>query len=41
MQNTYTVSFFGHREIESYNKIFDSIYEIVLSLLKEKEYVEF
>lgn len=41
MQNTYTVSFFGHREIESYNKIFDSIYEIALSLLKEKEYVEF
>ncbi len=41
MLNIYTVSFFGHREIENYFALEERLTEIVERLVREKEYVEF
>ncbi len=39
--DTYTVSFFGHRQIENVSAIEKRLAEIIRPLLLEKEYVEF
>lgn len=39
--DTYTVSFFGHREIDRIFEVEERIYEIVCDLLRTKEYVVF
>lgn len=39
--NTYTVSFFGHREVEDFLAIEQRVETLVRKLLQEKEYVEF
>ena len=39
--DTYTVSFFGHREVEDFFMIEQRVEEFVRQLLREKEYVEF
>ncbi len=39
--DTYTVSFFGHRQIENVSAIEKRLDEIIRPLLLEKEYVEF
>ena len=39
--DTYTVCFFGHREIDNPLEVEEQLYDIVLHLLKSKEYVEF
>lgn len=39
--DTYTVSFFGHREIDRLFEVEERIYEIVCDLLRTKEYVVF
>ena len=39
--NVYTVSFFGHREIDRIFEVEERIYEIVCDLLRTKEYVVF
>ncbi len=41
MLDTYTVSFFGHRQIENASAIEKPLDEIIRPLLLEKEYVEF
>lgn len=41
MLATYTVSFFGHRQIENVSAIEKRLDEIIRPLLLEKEYVEF
>ncbi len=41
MLDTYTVSFFGHRQIENVSAIEKQLDEIIRPLLLEKEYVEF
>ncbi len=41
MLNVYTVSFFGHRQIENASAIEERLDEIIRPLLLEKEYVEF
>ncbi len=41
MLNVYTVSFFGHRQIERASAIEKRLDEIIRPLLLEKEYVEF
>ncbi len=41
MLDTYTVSFFGHRQIENVSAIEKRLDEIIRPLLLEKEYVEF
>ncbi len=41
MLDTYTVSFFGHRQIENVSAIEKWLDEIIRPLLLEKEYVEF
>ena len=38
---TYTVSFFGHRQIENLFRLEDALEKIICRLLREKEYVEF
>lgn len=37
----YTVSFFGHRDFSEHLKYEDKIKQLILKLLREKEYVEF
>ena len=39
--NTYTVSFFGHRDIDNPFPIEKALEELIGSLLQSKEYVEF
>ena len=39
--NTYTVSFFGHRYIDNPFSIENALDELIGSLLRSKEYVEF
>lgn len=39
--DTYTVSFFGHREIDRIFEVEERIYEIVCDLLRTQEYVVF
>ena len=39
--DTYTVCFFGHREIDNPLEVEEQLYDIVLHLLESKEYVEF
>lgn len=39
--NTYTVSFFGHREVENFFEVERRVEELVRKLLTDKEYVEF
>lgn len=39
--NTYTVCFFGHREIDDFLYAEEKIYELVSNLIRTKEYVEF
>lgn len=39
--DTYTVSFFGRREVENFFVIEQRVEELVRNLLREKEYVEF
>lgn len=39
--DTYTVSFFGHREIDRIFEVEERIYEIVCDLLRSQEYVVF
>lgn len=39
--NTYTVSFFGHREINNTSKIEIKLEKIIRNLIERKEYVEF
>lgn len=41
MLDTYTVSFFGHRQIENVLRLEKALEEIICHLLREKEYVEF
>jgi len=41
MLDTYTVSFFGHRQIEDALRLEKALEEIICRLLREKEYVEF
>jgi len=41
MLETYTVSFFGHRQIENLFRLETALEEIICRLLREKEYVEF
>ena len=41
MLNTYTVSFFGHRYIDRFSTIEDSLEELIIKLLREHEYVDF
>ncbi len=41
METGFTVSFFGHRQIDNYNKIYDAVFEIALSLLRQEIYTEF
>ncbi len=41
MLDTYTVSFFGHRQIENVSAIEQRLDEIIRPLFVEKEYVEF
>ena len=38
---TYTVSFFGHRDFSEHFKYEDKIKQLILKLLRENEYVEF
>jgi len=37
----YTVSFFGHRYIDSFYKIEEKLEEIIRTLIREHEYVDF
>lgn len=37
----FTVSFFGHRQIDSFRLVEDKLDELIHRLLREKEYVEF
>ncbi|MBR3974770.1 MAG: hypothetical protein IKJ88_02805 [Clostridia bacterium] len=39
--NTYTVAFFGHREINNHFLVEQRIFEIACDLIRTKEYVEF
>ena len=39
--NTYTVSFFGHRNIDNPFPVEDALNDLIRSLLQSKEYVEF
>ena len=39
--DTYTVCFFGHREIDNPLEVEEQLYDLVLHLLESKEYVEF
>lgn len=39
--NTFTVSFFGHREVENFSEIERRLESLVRTLLRQKEYVEF
>lgn len=39
--NTFTVSFFGHRQINNPLSLENKLEKILCSLLKQKEYVEF
>ncbi len=39
--NIYTVSFFGHREIEDLPRIEENLVNVVLEIIKQKEYVKF
>ena len=39
--DTYTVCFFGHREIDNPLEVEEQLYDIVLHLLESKEYIEF
>ena len=41
MLNIYTVSFFGHRYIDRFRTIEDSLEELIIKLLREHEYVDF
>ena len=41
MLNVYTVSFFGHREIERYRETEAALEKVIYQLLTEHEYVEF
>ena len=41
MLETYTVSFFGHRQIENMFRLEEALEKIICRLLREKEYVEF
>ncbi len=41
MLNTYTVSFFGHRQIEDVYEVEEELYHLIQKLMQEKEYVEF
>jgi len=41
MLETYTVSFFGHRQIENMFRLEDVLEDIICRLLREKEFVEF
>lgn len=41
MLNTYTVSFFGHREIENQREIDKRLDKILYDLINRKEYIEF
>ena len=41
MLETYTVSFFGHRQIENMLRVEEALESIVCRLLREREYVEF
>lgn len=41
MLETYTVSFFGHRQIENMFRLENALEQIICRLLREKEYVEF
>lgn len=38
---TYTVSFFGHREIENYPEVENRLERIISNIIMQKEYVEF
>lgn len=37
----FTVCFFGHRQVDDYKNVDQSVYDIVCRLIKEKEYVDF
>ena len=39
--NTFTVSFFGHRRLESFSYMEQELEKLISKLLQEKEYVEF
>ena len=39
--NTYTVSFFGHREIENFSEMELRLESLIRDLIEQKEYVEF
>ena len=39
--NIYTVSFFGHREVDHLFHVEEQLYELIRELLGSKEYVEF
>lgn len=39
--NTFTVSFFGHREIENSFEVERRLEKIIINLIRSKEYVEF
>ncbi len=39
--NIYTVSFFGHRQIDNILTIEDRLYSLVVDLMKKHEYIEF
>ena len=39
--DTYTVSFFGHRHVDNYRAIDRALDDLIETLLKSKEYVEF
>lgn len=41
MLEIYTVSFFGHREIDRFSEVETKIGSLVRSLIQEKEYVDF
>ena len=41
MLNLYTVSFFGHRYIDSFKTVENILKELIIRILREHEYVEF
>lgn len=41
MLDIYTVSFFGHREVDNLRYVEDQLFELIRDLLGSKEYVEF
>ena len=41
MLDVYTVSFFGHRQVDRFFETEEKVTELVRKLIKEKEYVEF